>query len=109
LPLQVRDNPKYHLLLAKVQVSRKEIKEAKQTLEAGLKIIGELEGKRLHRRHSGQGDEISTAVEFGLSDQFSVYIELIAVLRLLGMADEAKVRMEEASSRFKVTNLGSYR
>lgn len=73
-------------------------------METALKLFGEIEGKRLNRQNERNtfDDKEDSSFNLNLSDQFSVYIELIAVLRILGMTAEANVRMEEAAVRFKV-------
>ena len=95
---KVREHPKYHLLLARVQKHNKEYEKALKTLDGAMKLV-----RASHRSFS---EEKSSPVEFGLSDNMALYLELVAVYRAMGKQDDAKRIMEEAMIQFKVNKMG---
>ena len=93
----MREHPKYHLLLARVQKYNKEYEKGLKTLDGAMRLV-----RTSHRTFM---EEKSSPVEFGLSDNMALYLELVSVYRAMGKQEEAKRVMEEAMIQFKVVKL----
>jgi len=96
---QVREHPKYHLLLATVQRHKGDMEKAKKTLEKALGLVKSINSESSSQKGARGGANV---MDFNNSDKASLYLELMAVFRALGNYEEANGLMQQALQEFKV-------
>ncbi|KAM7315036.1 tetratricopeptide repeat protein 21B isoform X2 [Ixodes scapularis] len=91
---EVRDQPTFHLIKAKILKHQGEFQEALQLLNAAMTLSGTKPSSTSQKRPKH---------ELGTSDRVSLYLELADTYRKLDQQDEAVKVMQEAVSTFRDT------
>ena len=99
---EVREHPIYHLINAKVQKEKGEIKEAIETLQTAMNLAA----MGVVNKDKKPGSS-SKRVEFSRNDRISLYLELSDCFRLSGKNQDATRVMQEAMTEYQV-RLHSY-
>lgn len=95
--LQIRENPKYHLLLAKVQRHSGDLKTAIKTLNAASNMS--------NSKYLMNAGNVGDSEGFSQIDKMELYMELISLYRAQGNFEDANNFMQEALSEFKVMRI----
>ncbi|CAN7998156.1 unnamed protein product [Ixodes hexagonus] len=91
---EVRDQPTFHLIKAKILKHQGEFQEALQLLNAAMTLSG---------KKTSNASQKKPKHELGTSDRVSLYLELADTYRKLDQQDEAVKVMQEAVGAFRGT------
>ena len=97
---EVREHPIYHLINAKVQKEKGEVKEAIETLQTAMNLAAM--GVVNKDKQKKPGSSSGARVEFSRNDRISLYLELSDCYRLSGKNQEATRVMQEAMTEYQV-------